>query len=232
MILLLSAIAPAVIIMYLIYLHDLEREPIKMLVKSFFGGVLSVVISLFLVYALQDFIPTGEGPISMAFCEAFFEAAIPEELSKWIIFFLLIKNAKHFDQYYDGILYAIFISMGFALIENILYVVDGGIGTAIMRAILSVPGHMLFAVPMGYFLSISKFEHGNISVYHILMSILVPVLLHGTFDFILMFMSSIADSSGLFALFLFVIFLFFDIYLWRQGLRRIKIHIRQDQNRT
>jgi RsiW-degrading membrane proteinase PrsW (M82 family) len=115
MVIILSTVAPALIIMYLIYLHDPEREPIKMLVKSFFGGVLSIVITLLIVSLTHSFIPNSDGILAGAFNQAFIEAALPEEFSKWLVFFLCIRNARHFDQYYDGILYAIFISMGFHL---------------------------------------------------------------------------------------------------------------------
>ncbi|MFM7983094.1 MAG: PrsW family intramembrane metalloprotease, partial [Candidatus Fonsibacter sp.] len=134
----------------LIYRHDLEKEPMRMLVKSFFGGVLSAFLSLCISLPLgMLFNPDG---IESATFSAFMGAAIPEEIAKWIIFYWLIRRSKHFDQYYDGILYAIFISMGFALFENLLYVYDGGMQVALVRAVLTVPGHMLFAIPMGYFL--------------------------------------------------------------------------------
>lgn len=54
--------------------------------------------------------------------------------------------------------------MGFAMVENVLYVADGGIVVAIGRAITAVPAHMLFAIPMGYFLSLSKFYQGKESL--------------------------------------------------------------------
>ncbi len=106
--------------------------------------------------------------------------------------------------------------------------IDGAVSTPIVRAILSVPGHMLFAIPMGYFLSISKFEHGNISVYHLLMSLIVHVAFHGSFDFILMTLSGLEEANGLLLLFLFLLFLIFDVYMWQQGLKRTKLHIEKD----
>ena len=226
MYLLIASIAPAVIIMYIIYRHDTVKEPLSMLVKAFFGGVLSIAITLIITYPIAH-IELNSGAMK-SFFDAFFKAGIPEELSKWLIFYWLIRKAKDFDQYYDGILYAIFISMGFALFENIMYVFEHGMGTAIVRSIISVPGHMLFAVPMGYYLSLSRFESGTSARYHIFLSLAIPILLHGTFDFILMYSDEL--NPGL-AGFLMLAFVIFDIFMWRFGLRKLKEHISKDKSK-
>jgi len=228
MYLLIASIAPAVIIMYIIYRHDTVKEPLSMLVKAFFGGVLSIAITLIITYPILG-IELNSGAMK-SFFDAFFKAGIPEEFSKWLIFYWLIRKAKDFDQYYDGILYAIFISMGFALVENIMYVFENGMTTAIVRSIISVPGHMLFAIPMGYFLSISRFESGTSARFHVFLSLAIPILLHGTFDFILMYSGAKgAVNSGL-AVLLLLAFVIFDIFMWRYGLRKIKEHIIKDKN--
>jgi len=228
MYLLIASIAPAVIIMYIIYRHDTVKEPLSMLVKAFFGGVLSIAITLIITYPIAH-IELNSGAMK-SFFDAFFKAGIPEEFSKWLIFYWLIRKAKDFDQYYDGILYAIFISMGFALVENIMYVYSYGMTTAIVRSIISVPGHMLFAIPMGYFLSISRFESGTSARFHVFLSLAIPILLHGTFDFILMYSGAKgAVNSGL-AVLLLLAFVIFDIFMWRYGLRKIKEHIIKDKN--
>ena len=227
MVFLFSSISPCLFILYLVYRHDLEKEPKKMLVKAFFGGVLSILVSFFFSIPFGIFAENMniEGP----FFSAFFEAAIAEELAKWLIFYWFIKKAKHFDQFYDGILYAIFISMGFALVENILYVYEGGIGVAFFRAVLAVPGHMLFAVPMGYYLSLAKFESGRDLAKHTFFSLAIPILLHGTYDFILMSTEKIEKFPGL-ILVLLIAFVLFEIYLWRYGLKKIRLHINRDKN--
>jgi RsiW-degrading membrane proteinase PrsW (M82 family) len=228
MTLLISSIAPALFIMYLIYSRDLQKEPKSMLMKAFFGGILSIFIALLFAMPLSEYessIPSG---LARSFYTSFFCAGIPEEFGKWIIFYWLIKKAKDFDQYYDGILYAIFISMGFALVENVLYVMKGGMGVAIMRAILAVPGHMLFAVPMGYYLSISKFEPANEAKKHIALSLIIPILLHGTYDFLLFYMEAKSKINSNIVVPLFLVFIAFEIYIWRLGLRKIKNHISSD----
>lgn len=227
--LLISSIAPAIVIMYLIYQHDLEKEPLNMVIKAFFGGVLSIFIALAIAIPLGMFESAFASGFMQSFYKAFFCASIPEEIAKWLIFYWLIKKAVHFNQYYDGILYAIFISMGFALVENILYVMEGGLSVAFMRAILSVPGHMLFVIPMGYFLSLAKFESGTEARRHKILSLLVPILLHGTFDFILMYMGVKVVTNPTLSAFLVIVFVVFDIYMWRLGLRKIKKHILKDK---
>ena len=232
MYLLLASIAPAIFIMFIVYKYDTIKESLSMLVKAFFGGLLSIVLTLIIVYPIAD-IKLASGAMQ-SFFDAFFMAGIPEELSKWIIFYWLISKAKDFDQYYDGILYAIFISMGFALFENILYVFHpkmGGMSTAIVRSIISVPGHMLFAIPMGYYLSLSRFESGTSARYHIFLSLAIPILLHGTFDFILMYSSAKDDLNPGLAGFLMLAFVIFDIFMWRFGLRKLKEHISKDKNK-
>ncbi|MFM7730836.1 MAG: PrsW family glutamic-type intramembrane protease [Flavobacteriales bacterium] len=223
---LIASLAPGVIIMYLIYRHDLEKEPIKMLIKAFSGGIgsifLSLCISIPLGLALK---PEG---ISSAGFDAFLGAALPEELAKWLIFYWIIRSSKHFDQYYDGILYAIFISMGFALVENLLYVFAGGMGVAVMRAVLSVPGHMLFAIPMGYYFSLSRFEQGPKATIHLALSIAIPVLLHGLFDFLLMYAAQIGEENGALAATMVLLFVLLDIFMWRYGLKKIKEHRQKD----
>jgi len=226
---LIASLAPGVIIMYLIYRHDLEKEPMRMLVKSFFGGVLSAFLSLCISIPLgMLFNPDGAESATFS---AFMGAAIPEEVAKWIIFYWLVRRSKHFDQYYDGILYAIFISMGFALFENLLYVYEGGLNVALVRAVLTVPAHMLFAVPMGYYLSLSRFETDGKANMHVAMSLAIPILLHGVFDFILMYSNSIGDSNPILTALLVVAFVVFDIAMWRYGLTKIKKHLLEDKLR-
>lgn len=229
MLFLFASVAPALFIMYLVYRHDLEKEPINMIIKAFFGGIASVILSLVFSLPLSEI--HFDGAFSGSFYTAFFLAAIPEELAKWIIFYLIIRKSKDFDQYYDGILYAIFISMGFALPENIMYIIEHGIGIAIPRAILAVPGHMLFAVPMGYYLSLSRFESGKDASIHIGFSLLIPIILHGIYDFLLMYASNATKELPiLIILGILILFVVFDIYMWRLGLRKIRAHRAKDHS--
>ncbi len=96
-------------------------------------------------------------PFAKSFFDSFFLAAIPEEISKWLVLYWIVWKSREFDEHYDGIIYAVFVSLGFALVENIMYVVNRGMGVALIRAVLSVPGHGSFGVLMGYYFSLAKF---------------------------------------------------------------------------
>jgi RsiW-degrading membrane proteinase PrsW (M82 family) len=218
--LLLAAISPAFIILYIFYQHDHahNKEPLSLLVKCFFAGVLSTLVSFLFSYPL-GLAGINKG-VEGAFYEAFFIAAIPEELAKLIMLHLVISRSHAFDHYYDGILYAVCVSMGFAGLENILYVSQGGYSLAITRAIFSVPGHMLFAVPMGFFYSYAKFQPSK-KYYFLGLCLLMPIILHGTFDFGLMATGVLSKNEDVTALLILVALLIFIIWMWRYGLKKI-----------
>lgn len=216
------AVAPVVWLMRYVYRQDkYEKEPVGMLVKAFLFGTLSIPLDLIIVGIIHS-IWTG----GFVFYSAFWEAGIPEELSKWIIFMLVIWENKNFNEFFDGIVYATFIGLGFACVENIMYVFDAGsffgsIGTGLVRALLSVPAHFLFGVIMGYYLALAKFVPAKRQKYLIL-SLVFPMLAHGIFDYILMLMSSLGEAMPFIAIVLFVLFIYFDIKLWKQGLKKIR----------
>jgi RsiW-degrading membrane proteinase PrsW (M82 family) len=133
---------------------------------------------------------------------------------------IFIWNDKNFDEYFDGIVYASFISLGFATVENIMYVMPGGIGTGIVRALISVPAHFLFGVILGYFLSLAKFNSGKKGRY-IIIGLLIAMAAHGLFDWLLMFSDRM---GGALSSFIYTFFIAGDVMLWRLGIRLIKKH--------
>ena len=92
---------------------------------------------------------------------------------------------KAFDEPYDGITYSVMVSMGFATLENILYVAEGGMSTAIMRMFLAVPAHAAFAVIMGYYVGLAKFNPSKRNIY-LIFGVIGASALHGAYDFALM----------------------------------------------
>ena len=227
MIFLLSSITPVILFLFLIYNKDSIKEPPGLLIKCFFGGFLSILITLFFDKMLRPF---GDGfitPFSRSVFEAFFKAGFPEELSKMIILYWLVWKRKEFDQHYDGIIYAVFISMGFALVENLFYVYNGGIDVALMRALLAVPGHGFFAVVMGYYFSLAKFKEGPKKVEFMIKCLLVPVIMHGLYDFALMYAGNSSDNPFL-AVMLMILFTIIVIRIWKLGLRKIALHHQKD----
>ena len=213
--LVIAAIAPVVIIALYIYYRDkYDKEPFAMLAKALVFGMLTVIPVLIMEHFLMEFLPLFDFSTRLsAFYNAFVVAAFSEELWKFIALFYLIWKSKEFDERIDGIVYAVFVSLGFAAVENIMYVMEGGANVAAMRAVLAVPAHALFGVTMGYYYSLSKFAtdkptHKRYYAY----AIIYPIIFHGVYDFILM-----ADEPmGM------LVFIPFIIYLWKSGFKKIK----------
>ena len=189
--LLLVAVAPAAFLLYQVYKCDpVEKEPTKLLVILLVLGAVSTIPAMILEGIGFDTILSGwhGGKYSYLFVSNFIVIALVEEGCKFI--FLNIKTWKNsaFDYIFDGIVYAVFVSLGFAIAENILYVFQYGLGTGILRAFTAIPGHCLFAVFMGYFYGQAKYAdaHGlsGAKVLNLFSALAVAVLLHGTYDFL------------------------------------------------
>jgi RsiW-degrading membrane proteinase PrsW (M82 family) len=212
----------------MIYQKDHEKEPISLLFKCLMGGCLSVLLSLMLSIPLGMLEGAFQGDFLSSFHQSFLEAAIPEELAKFVILYLLIWKSKELNHSYDGIVYSVFVSLGFALIENILYVFEGGLTVAIMRAILAVPGHGLFGVMMGYYFSLARFHEGGKRREFLIKSLAIPILFHGAYDFLLFYMGASSENI-LLAAFILILFAGVVILLWRKGLAKVKQHLEQDK---
>ncbi len=184
------AIAPIILILFYIYRRDkYEKEPLKLLIKAFIFGALTVIPIIFIETWLGDYwdrkydFPSNQ--MLTAAYNAFIVAASSEELFKYLAFFILIWKSKDFNEKFDGIVYAVYISLGFAAVENIMYVISHGMGTGILRAFTAVPAHAMFGISMGYFLAWAKFRPQK-RIYYLILSLAVPIFLHGFYDFILM----------------------------------------------
>lgn len=205
------AIAPVLIILIYIYIRDkYEKEPLGLLVRALIAGGLTVIPVIFAESWLSGRGVYLAGTMSAAF-EAFVVAGITEELFKFIALFILIWKHKEFDEKFDGIVYAVFISLGFAAIENVMYVYKLGANAGYTRALTAVPAHAIFGITMGYYFSLAKFKPDR-RAYYLLLALVIPIFLHGVYDFILM------SEMNLYLVF-FVIYLFL---LWRWGFKKLK----------
>lgn len=226
-----SAVLPVLVLLYFIYKKDkYQREPLGKLLLTFFVGCLSVIPAAMMEGVVMPFGPdAGMFPVLNGIFNGYLVAGTSEELCKLLLLLLVIWKSPHFDEFFDGIVYAAYLSLGFACVENIGYVMQGGdpMTTALMRGILAVPAHFLFAVTMGYYVSLAKFDPAN-KRRHLWKAFLYPMLLHGTYDALLMVASNLADGNeenlvvGGLCVVLFIVFVVFDIRLWRRGLKRIK----------
>lgn len=209
------AVLPVIILLTYIYKKDkFQKEPLPLLLAALGMGMLSVLPIVFVENFLSSVNPY-EG-VKGALYTAFVVAGCVEEGFKLLFLYWLIWRNRHFDEYFDGIVYAVFVSLGFALVENVMYVFSGGFGTGIMRALLSVPAHFLFAVVMGYFFALAKFYKNR--AWNMLLAFLAPMLLHGTFDGLLMVGEVSETMQGI----CLVAFIVFDIILWKIGKRRMR----------
>ena len=226
-ILLALAVLPVLVLTIFIYSQDkYQKEPAGKLLKAFFFGVLSIIPAILLESLLGSFTPAI--PILGGLWDGFVVAGCSEELCKLLMLSLAIWKSREFDEYFDGIVYACFTSLGFACFENVMYVLDAGdfasaLQTGTLRAVLSVPAHFLFGVMMGYHFALAKFDTVR-RKRHLWHAFLYPMLMHGTFDSLLMIPETVADE-GLQMLLgggLFLVLIFFDVKMWRWGVRRIK----------
>ena len=190
--LLVAAVLPVFILCFFIYKKDPHKEPGKLLAKIFALGFVSALPVFFIEIFLGSIFPTeGVSNFILLFVNIFISVALVEEGFKWMITMLLGYRNKDFDEIYDIVVYAVFASLGFACIENILYVFTRGFGSAILRAFLSIPGHMCFGVIMGYFLAQAKVGsfNKNIGIFkrNVLFSLLLSTLAHTLYDALLFY---------------------------------------------
>lgn len=186
MTLLLLAIAPVFSIILYIYFQDkYDKEPKRLLGISFILGAVVSILMVFVLYLFTGrFIPlTDKFSIWQQFIQAFVVVALAEEFSKYVIVKYYAQPQKAFNEPYDGIMYAVMVSMGFACTENILYVINGGYQVALLRALTAVPAHAVFGIIMGFYMGKSKFS--NRSVLFNLTGLFLAVLFHGAYDFFL-----------------------------------------------
>lgn len=179
------ALAPGVAIALYIYLKDKhEREPLSLLLTSFLYGVLSTFVTLLISVPLDYVISVNEHDALQQFGNAFFKVSFVEEFSKFLfIRFILFRN-KNFNEPFDGIVYACMVGMGFATLENIIYVFQYGAATGFMRMFTAVPAHASFAILMGYYLGLAKFTHQK-TFYYSVLALLSATVFHGAYDYFL-----------------------------------------------
>lgn len=187
------ALAPVVFLFTYVYLKDeYEREPLKYLVITFGLGVMTAAPVIWIGNLLQDLTGASASAhewVSVALY-AFVVVGLSEEGMKYLVLRWYNYPHKEFDEPYDGIMYGVAVSLGFAAIENILYVFnasgDDGFSTAMIRMFTAVPAHAMFGVMMGYFVGKAKFMSRPGRAYKTRMIGLgAAILFHGWYDFFL-----------------------------------------------
>ncbi len=177
------ALAPGAAIVLYIYLKDKhEREPLSLLLISFIYGILSTFVTLVISWPINAFFIMQPNNLVDEFYSAFFKVALVEELSKFLFVRLVLFPNKNFNEPFDGIVYAVMVGMGFATLENVLYVFEYGLETGVWRMFTAVPAHATFAVLMGFFLGKAKFAKTKRLLYMIV-GLLAATFFHGSYDY-------------------------------------------------
>ncbi len=176
-----SAIVPSLLLMWFFHARDIYREPPRVLWTVFGGGILIVLPVIAVAGVLELFIAPVQEPLPRGFLEAFFLAAIPEEVFKLLVLWGYAARRAEFDEPMDGVVYGVAASLGFATLENLLYVGQSGFGVAVMRALTAVPGHAFLGAIMGYYVGRARFaESGRGRL--LWTAFWLPTLLHGIYD--------------------------------------------------
>lgn len=204
-----AAIAPGIALLAYFYWKDrYDAEPLPMIVKLFLTGVLIVLPIMIVQRGLT--MMWGESPFAFSFVIS----SGVEEFFKWFVLYHIVYHHTEFDEPYDGIVYAVAVSLGFATLENVLYAFlqPVSMGSLMIRALLPVSGHALFGVFMGYSLGRAKFSTARRKVrLYLALSLLVPVVLHGMYDYLML-------TASQAWMWLVVPFMFL---LWFSGIRHV-----------
>ncbi len=221
-----AAVIPAVVLLIKVYKADrLEREPVGLIVSLVIMGIISTTVAGFLesvgISVLGRFFT--EGSLIYNAVLYFGIVAFAEEGAKYVLLKKRTWNSQHFNCSFDGVVYSVSVSLGFALWENIGYVMQYGFSTAVVRAFTAVPGHACFGVFMGVWYGAAKLwnNRGEMlkSNYCRKKALLIPAIMHGAYDFL----TTLKGSHGSFIWLGFVVILFILAY------NRVRISSKNDE---
>ena len=195
MLLVLVAAAPSLALLTYFYLRDrYEREPLGHLVAAYLLGAFAMLTAQGMDVIIADSIPADwlhTGGESARLFDAFVIAGAVEEIAKWVMLFAAVYAWREFDEPLDGLLYGVAIALGFATLENFIFLSNRGLAIAWQRAIFAVPAHALFGGCMGYYAGRAKFApadaHRSRRFWLALaLSLVVPITFHGAYDYALL----------------------------------------------
>ncbi len=231
--LLIIGVLPVFILAWYVYRKDKNKEPIGLLLKAFVYGI-AVVPTVLLIHGFTSLIGLYQLVNILPSTRAFISAALVEEGTKFFFLKRLIWNNKEFDERFDGIVYASILSLGFACVENLMYIfqyvpAEIALTTGIQRGLFAVPAHFLFGVIMGYYFGLARFSTGQRQIVYLCVSLFAAILFHGFYDYFLMAAEFVSQFSQGLSLLLVLAFYIFDIILWRAAMKRMKRHQEEDR---
>lgn len=181
--LLVSALAPAVLLVWYFRARDVYPEPARVVWTTFALGFVIVVPVLIVGIPMEFLVGSIASPMLYGLASAFLVAAIPEELFKYLVLRGYSMRQDAFDEPMDGVVYGATASLGFAALENILYVADGGVGVALLRALTAVPGHACLGAIMGSYMGRARVAPPEQARRLVSRALVIPIVLHGLYDF-------------------------------------------------
>lgn len=233
--LILAAVIPAIFLMVKVYRSDrLEPENPAFLRKLVLGGVIATLIALILERlgsaVLAPAVPQNTTTYNVILY--FVIVGLAEEGAKYFMLKRWSWSSPDFNCQYDAVVYAVFVSLGFALWENISYVTHYGMATAIVRAVTAIPGHTCFGVFMGTFYGLARGyaylgDEGKSKFFRVL-AVVIPTLIHGAYDYI----ASTQETSGTFAFFAFILILFTSSFVMVGNLAKNDKYFSMDRQNT
>ncbi len=190
-----SAVTPSLLLLVYFQTRDLFPEPRRLIWLTFGWGILTVIPVICVGFPLMSVVHQIDSPVGQALAHAFGVAAIPEELCKFLVLYFFCFRQHAFDEPMDGVVYGVTTSLGFATLENILYVVGGGFPVALSRALTALPCHALLGVVMGYYVGQIHSHPSNARAYKI-KALAWPILMHGLYDFPLLLARITHQNTG------------------------------------
>lgn len=188
-----SAVVPSLLLVWYFHSRDIHPEPPRVLWTVFALGIVIGIPVLLLAAPLGWLLGRLPSPLAYGFASAFLQAAIPEELLKFVVVWFFAARHAEFDEPIDGVVYGVVASLGFATLENVLYVANGGLDVAITRALTAVPSHAFLGAIMGYFVGRAKFSPGRRA--WLTWALVLPITLHGLYDFPLLVLARASQLS-------------------------------------
>lgn len=182
------ALLPGIMILIYIFRKDkVEREPVSLIVKLVVFGAFSCAPAAFLETYMDGFVSMfQQGTVAYAVAISFLSAGLMEEGCKFLLLKLGSWRNREFNYRFDGIVYGVAVACGFAMLENVMYVFQGGISVAITRAFMSVPLHAFCGAFMGAFYGMAKYKAVNGQKSDAfkcqICALIVPITIHGIFD--------------------------------------------------
>ena len=176
-----AAVIPALILVVYFWKSDRFPEPPKVVITTFILGILSIIPSIFFALPFYRVLEKIQNPYLYGIWQAFMCAAVPEESAKFLVIFYYCYKHPAFDEVMDGLVYGATASLGFAALENIMYVAEDGYSVAVTRALTSVPTHAFFGMFIGYYLALYK-KTAVKKIGIVIKGLAIAILLHGIYD--------------------------------------------------